>query len=410
MATHSRPYEAVVVGAGPAGITCVGNLLERKLAPILWVDDRFDGGRINRMYREVPSNTKVRLFMEFGTAVSPFREAVSGQAITQTENSRGGITGSGEKEDRLKFLRELDQEQGCDLAKAADMCLVLTDGLQKTAGVETQQARVAEATLQEASSFAPWTVRLDNNTPTVQTKRLVFCTGSSPNNDPLPVDVPGIHALDLDTALSPIRLSAAVNNDGLSSIAVIGASHSAVIVLMNLYHLATTTRPDLRVKWLTRHPLRYAQQMDGWILRDNTGLKGEAATWAKNNLEADVFEKSDVSKYMSRIEYPAGEEETVFKQHLLGCERYIKAIGYSRNRLPVIKTTTGEAVTPYFDHERGSFNYKRNGSDDSIKLPGLYGAGIAFPERVTDPHGNVELAVGFFKFMKFVKRVSPEWN
>ena len=65
-------YAAVVVGAGPAGVTCVGNLLERKLGPILWVDDSFDGGRINRLYREVPSNTKVKLFIDFATAVSPF--------------------------------------------------------------------------------------------------------------------------------------------------------------------------------------------------------------------------------------------------------------------------------------------------------------------------------------------------
>lgn len=47
-------YEAVVVGAGPAGVTVVGNLLERKVEPILWVDNAFNGGRINSAYREVP--------------------------------------------------------------------------------------------------------------------------------------------------------------------------------------------------------------------------------------------------------------------------------------------------------------------------------------------------------------------
>lgn len=45
-----------------------------------------------------------------------------------------------------------------------------------------------------------------------------------------------------------------------------------------------------------------------------------------------------------------------------------------------------------------------------VKVPGMYGAGIAWPERVKDPHGNVEFAVGFKKFMKFVKRVSPAWD
>jgi hypothetical protein len=49
-----RKYEAVVVGAGPAGLAVVGNLLEQKKSPILWVDDRFNGGRLDRYYREVP--------------------------------------------------------------------------------------------------------------------------------------------------------------------------------------------------------------------------------------------------------------------------------------------------------------------------------------------------------------------
>jgi NADPH-dependent 2,4-dienoyl-CoA reductase/sulfur reductase-like enzyme len=47
-------YEAVVVGAGPAGIAAVGNLLEQKIEPILWVDDVMSGGRLDKYYREVP--------------------------------------------------------------------------------------------------------------------------------------------------------------------------------------------------------------------------------------------------------------------------------------------------------------------------------------------------------------------
>jgi cation diffusion facilitator CzcD-associated flavoprotein CzcO len=51
---NSQKYSAVVVGAGPAGIAVVGNLLEMGLSKIAWVDPYFDGGRINRKYREVP--------------------------------------------------------------------------------------------------------------------------------------------------------------------------------------------------------------------------------------------------------------------------------------------------------------------------------------------------------------------
>lgn len=46
---------AVVVGAGPAGLAAVGNLMERQLAgKIAWVDPYFQAGRVNRQYREVP--------------------------------------------------------------------------------------------------------------------------------------------------------------------------------------------------------------------------------------------------------------------------------------------------------------------------------------------------------------------
>jgi alpha-1,3/alpha-1,6-mannosyltransferase len=49
-----KEYEAVVIGAGPAGVAVIGNLLEQKKAPILWVDHVFQGGRLNKYYREVP--------------------------------------------------------------------------------------------------------------------------------------------------------------------------------------------------------------------------------------------------------------------------------------------------------------------------------------------------------------------
>lgn len=55
MYSSDRKYEAVVVGAGAGGIGVVGNLLDQKKEPILWVDDLFDGGRLNKFYREVPS-------------------------------------------------------------------------------------------------------------------------------------------------------------------------------------------------------------------------------------------------------------------------------------------------------------------------------------------------------------------
>ena len=185
---------------------------------------------------------------------------------------------------------------------------------------------------------------------------------------------------------------------------------------MNLYNLASTSKPDLKVRWLTRHPLRYAEYMDGWILRDNTGLKGEAAAWAKANLEPDPdsYERSDVRNYIERIDYEAGTEKDSFAQYLPGSDYVIQAIGYRNDPMPALRTTKGKEIEPQFDHEKGSFKYVQESDcgkiGNLVQLPGMYGAGIAFPERVKDPHGNVEMAVGFFKFMKFVKKVSPDWN
>ncbi len=423
MSDQATQYEAVIVGGGPAGITVVGNLLERKLSPILWVDDCFDGGRVNRLYREVPSNTKVKTFVDFAEALTPFRRILGNMpSRSRWDEPSESDSVATSKNDKLSELRGLDQEKGCKLSFAADMCLALTEGLKTTPGVVAQQGRLEEATLDEnSSSPAQWAVRVSNPesfeaVTSAGTKRLVLCTGASPTLEPLPLEPHLISAqpLELDTALSPTRLSQALFPEGPTTVAVIGASHSAILVLMNLYHLASTSKPDLRIRWLTRHSLRYAEYMDGWILRDNTGLKGEAAEWARQHLEPETFKQSDVSNYVSRIDYQSGDEEGTFEENLQGCNFYVQAIGYRPDPLPKMKTSGGKEITPYFDNERGTFTYVKESEGGSMgdlaRLPGLYGGGIAFPERVVDPQGNVEHAVGFWKFMKFIKRVSPQWN
>ncbi|RDL36591.1 Uncharacterized protein BP5553_05943 [Venustampulla echinocandica] len=381
-AALGKKYRAVVVGAGPAGTAVVGNLLEQKQAPILWVDDEFHGGRLD-------NNTKVKRFVSYAEGVSPFREIFK---ETPEPNA-------------YSHLKSLEQENTCYIAQAADLCVMLTKGLDQSKGVYKQLGRVSDASLSETSG---WTVRLNpsgdkNAGPTeVSSDIMVLCTGAAPSSGPLPVS--DIQEIGLDPALKPSLLQTIIPSDSPITVAVIGASHSAILVLRNLYNLGRSTHPQLRIKWFTRHPLRYAEERDGWILRDNTGLKGDVAIWAKENLEEDRLPASDVSRYLEKVPTTRDKEEAVYKEHLPACTHVVQAIGFTRNEIPALKRQ-GKELEIKYDNTAGGFEDK-----DGKKVKGLYAAGIAWPERVVDPEGNVEYAVGLAKFMNYLKRVVPNWN
>ncbi|KAL4872194.1 hypothetical protein BDV12DRAFT_151672 [Aspergillus spectabilis] len=384
---------AVVVGAGPAGLAVVGNLLEKHLGKIVWVDPYFQGGRVDRKYREVPSNTKVALFQAFATAVQPFRSVIGSTRIPNA----------------FTTMAKLDQEKTCHLHHAADVVRALIDGVVKMDQVHACRGHVTAANLDYTRS---WTVRIQGadslDEVEFMTSRLILCTGSSPTEVPIPVHETGVQRLNLDVFLKPSELASTLPQYSLSTVAVIGASHSAILALLNLFDLARTSHPQLRIKWFTRHPLRYAEYMDGWILRDNTGLKGRAADFARQQLEDNALPTSEAGQFITKIDCGGGQhkEAAQYQRHLPSCTYLTQAIGYTRDPLPEL--SINRSLLPsddlQWDSTFGGFT-DRNGRI----IPGLHGAGIAFPERVVDPYGNVEYAVGFFKFMKYLKRVSPQW-
>lgn len=381
-------YEAVVVGAGPAGIAVVGNLLEQNKSPILWVDHELKAGRLNKYYREVPSNTKVKRFISYAEGVKPFVEVAK---EIPTPNA-------------YTHLKSLDQEDTCHIAQAADLCLMLTKGLDESKGVHKQLGDVSGATWSSSNS---WNVTInspDEKFPgptTVSADLLVLCTGASPTTRPLPVD--NLIDIGLDPALNPPLLAKILSSKEAQTVGVIGASHSAILVLRNLHNLASSSHPNLQVLWFTRHPLRYAEERDGWILRDNTGLKGAVATWAKENLEEDVMPSSDVSKYIKKISTHT-DEEAAYRRHLPSCTHIVQAVGFKQDKVPLLERN-GEELQVKYNNRTAGFADKKG---ENVK--GLYAAGIAWPEQVTDPEGNVELAVGLAKFMNYLKRVTPEWT
>ena len=390
-------------------------------------------------------------------------------------------------------LEKLDQNVGCTLGLAADMLLMLNKGISALEQVTVVVGTVVGASYsKEVSKYSRrrdppkglvfliavtksnriqlllqlslWSTRIqsslqDTSASPVITEHLsaslILCTGSSPSvmNLSLPHNF-AYHKLDLDTALSLSQLADTLAKERRNmTIGVIGSSHSAITVLMNLWHIAagsstiitamasteatgtppplplTTDRPTtwpLRVKWFSRRPIVYATHLpNGSIMHDNTGLKGVAAAFAKQHLKDEALQKSPVGSIVEKINVTAGNEREGYQWHLPSCTHLVQAVGFVRDPLPSLdrdgETLTdtvgssssgsgdgaedGNGIGLEYDHQTGGF---RDGN--GIKVRRLYGAGIAFPEMVRDPSGEVELAVGFWKFMKYLRNVVPEWE
>jgi len=283
----------------------------------------------------------------------------------------------------------MDQTKGCCLGYAADLVLFLTNEIHAQKTVSTHTGYVNKI---EQIEGQIWSTYVENSPNSDQQtrgqthltfKKAVLANGSAPVR---PLN-PTLPELDLDLALTPSLLKEYITQNQVTSMAVVGSSHSAILALKNM-----TDCPQIeKVIHFYRSQLRFAVYQEGWILYDNTGLKGIAADWAREQYPS-------ISKIL-KVKLsgdPIEEVDTYAKYHDIRMKT-VYAVGFSRNNVPSV-FVRGEQVELKFNSLNGQFN-----------MPGIYGCGIAYPEQVTDPAGNVEFAVGFFKFMKFVKRVCSEW-
>ena len=366
-----KRYDAIIVGAGPAGLTCTSILLDRGLRRICMIDPTFNAGRISERYCEVPSNTKVHMFVQWATGTETFSRIIDHAP-------------QGSAFDRLKSF---DQNKGCKLEHAIAVAKLLSDGLRNDSRVTSITSRVHTLVKQGDTWALPQQGLIAD--------RVVLAPGAHPKADPIPRDFPHVTPLDLDTALKPSALRRVVRPG--SKVAVIGSSHSAVLVMKNLFDMGF-----ISIVNFYRSPLVYAVYKDGWILHDNTGLKGIAAEWAR-----EVLDTEDSPPNLRRVNLKADgrSKKQIFDAELRDCTHIVSAIGYDVNELPKL-VIDGSEVKPEFDPSTGTFTIGHRGGE---YLEGLYGVGIAFPERVTDLEGNVENAVGWFKFMKSVKKMAPRW-
>jgi hypothetical protein len=338
-------FSWAVIGAGPAGIAAVGKLLDLGIEPqkIVWIDPEFKVGDLGAKWRNVSSNTRVELFLKF------FHEAKSFEYGPQ-EN---------------KFaINNLNPKDTCLLSFALEPLQWITDNLKSKVNCITQKV------LQLKLADRHWSVALGGSE--VLAQNVILATGSEPKS----LSYPGVEEIPLTTALSPEKLKSAVSK--VDTIAVFGASHSAMVVMQSLLE-------NCEVKKIINFylsPLKFAVYFDDYILFDDTGLKGRAAEWAKENING---------RLPARLQRIIATEDEI-RVHLPLCNKVIYATGFQKRLIPV----------------EGMLSLKHN-DRSGIIAPGLFGLGIAFPEAHTDRFGNLEHRVGLWKFIDYLNNVLPVW-
>ena len=338
------PYAWAVIGAGPAGIAAVGRLLDQGIAPekIAWIDPAFAAGDLGQKWRSVSSNTVVGTFLSFLNGSSAFRFSEAPPLP----------------------LREVDPEETCALALVADPLVWITQHLRERVHLfETTATALSLARRQ-------WTIETEEQE--VASENVILAVGAVPKK----LSHPHLDEIPVEVALDPEKL-AEQPLEG-ATVGVFGSSHSSMIALPHLLR-----HPVERVINFYRSPPKYAVYLDDWILFDDTGLKGRAADWARENIDG-VYPEGLERCWVSSPE---------FEEKLAACDRVIYTVGFERRKLP---------ETPQW----GQLDYN---PANGIIAPGLFGLGIAFPEYAEDPYGYGQYRVGLKKFMDYLDSVLPLW-
>ena len=261
-------------------------------------------------------------------------------------------------------LHEVDSRETCVLALVAEPLEWITRHLRER--VTTYETTATALTLRRNQ----WTI--DTEQESIASTNVILAVGAVPKR----LSYPRLREIPVEVALDPEKLRDQPL-DG-ATVAVFGSSHSSMIALPHLLR-----EPVEKVINFYRSPLKYAIYFDDWILFDDTGLKGRAAVWARENIDGvlpDRLERCLVSS-------------PEFEEKIAECDHVVYTIGFERRQLPETR-------------QWGPLNYNpRNG----ILAPGLFGLGIAFPEYTEDPYGYGQYRVGLKKFMEYLNSVLPLW-
>ena len=341
-------YQWAVVGAGPAGIAAVGRLLDSGVpaAQLLWLDPHFQVGDMGQYWRNVSSNTTVRRFLDFLQASLAFNYANAPVDFR---------------------LNHLEAEKTCCLNDVVEPLQWVTKHLQ------SQVMSVCGMVQRLSLSKNQWC--LSSEKFSFFADKVVLATGAAACQFDEPT-LRKLPSVPFDVAIDKQKLSGVVNKQ--NTYAVIGSSHSAIMIIRSLVELGVK-----KVINFYRSPCCYAIDQGDWILFDNTGLKGDTASWARDHIDGVL--PANLERYVSNA--------TNIARYGAFCQHVIHAVGFSQRRSVLIEGYPDWAHNPHH----------------GIIAPGLFGFGIGFPESAMTPLGDVELQVGLWKFMGYLNKVLPLW-
>ncbi|MDF1757270.1 MAG: FAD-dependent oxidoreductase [Legionellaceae bacterium] len=338
-------FDWAVVGAGPAGIAVVGKLLDKGVLPSKII--WFD-----------PSFAVGDLGRFWGNVSSNTKV----QLFLDFLNSCKSFSYQTKSVDFE--IDHFNINDTCTLKHIVKPLLWVTEQL--TSKVQVQKTMIKDVSLANRT----WSIK--DSKKTYLSKNVVLATGS----EPVYLDYPKIKTLSFADAINPEVIVNKIDRN--ATYAVFGSSHSAIIIIRNLVENGAK-----RVINFYRSPSRYALDMGDWILFDNTGLKGQTANWSREYIDGKL--PDNLERYISN--------QKNIDTYLQDCDFAVYAVGFSPRKEINVDNLESLNYNPYL----------------GIIGPGLFGLGIAYPEKKSDPFGNCELQVGLGKFMKYLDRIIPTW-
>lgn len=331
-------FKSIIIGTGPCGVLTAGLFAGVHGKSALWVGDSQGvdaiGGRFNQ-YASVPGNTPVSSFEEAFRMVPLLAEHTPKLSA--------------------------DADGTCPLGHVFPTLVDFSERIAQTCSTSFGTRVTALHLDTEART---WTVHTDTDSEPFQAANVIFVPGAVPRPPPPQSNHKIVNVLD---AVQPGH--AALASLRSSAVSVVGNSHTAMLIVKNLIEAGVS-----QIRVFQKSPLRHAEtQPAGWTKYDGTGLKGSVSRWVKKQHFRGV---SFVDVAPDQI-----TEELIDERDVV-----IWATGFVRgDNMPALVIDGVVANHRYDEYD---------GYCGEI-APGLYGGGIGFPERWTDPEGYSEYRVGF---------------